>query len=126
MKSLTLDTGALIAFERGSERMRALVEAARFHGGKFVIPSCVVAQAWRNGSRQVRLARLLKSDVVVFEDLDTIRARAVGELCGLRQTSDVVDAFVALVAARHGRIVATSDPDALTHLDRRLVTIPVD
>jgi hypothetical protein len=126
MRALTLDTGALIALDRGSRKMRVLLEEAQSHGGKLVVPTCVLAQAWRDGSSRARLARLLKSEVIVFENLDAIQARAVGELCGLRGTSDIVDAFVVIVASRHGRVVATSDPGDLTHLDRNLVTVPVD
>jgi hypothetical protein len=126
VKTLTLDTGALIAFDRGGTSMTALVRTALARGGRLVVPSCVIAQAWRDGSRQTRLSRLLKSEVIAFEDLNTARAKAVGELCGRRETSDITDAFVAIIAARHGGFVATSDPDDLLHLNPALVTIAIN
>ena len=44
-------------------------------------------------------------------------AAAAGELCGRASTDDVVDAAVALVAARPGVThVYTSDPEDLRHL----------
>ena len=124
--SLTLDTGALVAFERGSPRMRALVDEARRRHALLVIPICVVAQAWRDGATQTRLASLLKSDLVRFAGLDLATAKAAGELCGRRATADVVDALVVLVARRHGRVVATSDPGDLRRLDPELRVVAVD
>ncbi len=126
MSDLTLDAGALIAFDCGSHRMIALVKAARERGVRLIVPTCALAQAWRDGATQARLARLLKSDLIVFEPLDPPRARAVGEICGRSGTSDIADASVVLAAARHGGFVATSDAGDLTRIDRRLVTIPVD
>ena len=90
------------------------------------MPACALAQAWRDGSRQAELARLLKATDVVVENLDEPSARAVGELCARRATSDIADAFVAIVAAKYGGAVATGDPDDLLHLSPGLVTISVD
>jgi hypothetical protein len=67
----------------------------------------VVAQVWRDGARQVRLARALPMIDVVVMDLDG--ARAAGELLKAAGSSDVADSAVAL-AARPGDQVLTSDP----------------
>jgi predicted nucleic acid-binding protein len=112
-----LDTGALIAFERNDRRAVTIVRRALEHGDDLVVPAGVVAQAWRNGRRQVRLARLLGSPVCSVEPLDDSGARAVGQLLGVAETSDVVDASVAVIARRRRLGVITSD---LRHLDPTL------
>ena len=125
LKKLTLDTGALIAFDRGDRRMRALLEDLRSQGGRVVVPTCALAEVWRDGASQAELAKLVNSDFAIIEDLDGPRAKAVGELCGLRDSSDIVDAFVVLTAMRYGRMVVTGDADDLSHIDRGLEIVPV-
>ncbi len=120
MSGLTLDAGALIAFERADRRMVAIVKEALAHGATLAVPAGVVAQVWRDGRRQARLARLLGTAVVAIEGLDDRRARAVGQLLGARGASDVVDASVVLCARRRGHGVVTSDPDDLARLDPEL------
>ena len=116
MRGFTLDTGALIALERKDERMKALLARVLAHPETVVhIPAGVVAQAFRDGSKQVRLARLLKEARVV--GLDEDMARAVGVLLGLRGTDDVVDASVVVCARRYGQPVVTGDPEDLRRLD---------
>lgn len=121
----TLDAGALIAFERGDRAMLALVVVARQEKLRFVVPSPVVAQVWRDGKKQVRLARLLASELLEVEPLTDQRARAAGQLCGVTGTRDVVDAAVALCARARGGRVITSDPDDLLRLDPSLHVIRV-
>lgn len=122
-QGLTLDTGALIALERGDVRIRALLRAAALRKAQIVIPSGVVAQAWRGGPRQARIARLLDAQDTEVMVLDHMLARAVGALCGRTGTRDVVDAQVALVARERGHAVVTTDPDDLHHLDPTLTLI---
>ncbi|HWL45397.1 MAG TPA: PIN domain-containing protein [Ilumatobacter sp.] len=110
--NLCLDTGALIAIERGDGRVRAAIDAARRDGHEVYVPAGAIAQAWRGGSgRQVELARFLKRGQHHEVDLDAGSARAVGELCSRVGVADVVDAHVALVARLHDARVVTSDPD---------------
>jgi hypothetical protein len=124
-KGLTLDAGALIEVDRGGEPIRALLARALDRQISIIVPSGALAQAWRDGSRQERLARLLKSKLVRVEDLTRARAQAVGVLCGLRGTEDVVDTFVALIARQFGGTVITSDPDDLRKVDPSLDIISV-
>ena len=44
---ITLDTGALIALDRGDKRLIALLERALAQHLTFRVPSGVVGQAWR-------------------------------------------------------------------------------
>ena len=125
MSGLTLDAGALIAFERGDRRVLAIVLRALESKSALAIPAAVVGQVWRDGSRQVRLVRLLASDAVEVEALDDERARAAGQLCGVSGTSDVVDASVVLCARRRGHGVVTSDPEDIARLDRSVRVVGV-
>ena len=122
---LTLDTGALVAFERGDRGVVVLLTRALQHELELAVPAGVVAQVWRDGRRQARLPRLLGSRHVTVETLDDRRAREAGQLCGAKGTRDVVDASVVLCARRRRHRVLTSDPDNLAHLDPALTLIPV-
>lgn len=118
--SLTLDAGALIAFERGDRAVVAIVARALQRKQVLAVPAGVIGQVWRDGRRQASLARLLASDLVEIEPLDDARARAAGQLCGATRTSDVIDASVVLCARARDHGVLTSDPDDLTRLDGTL------
>ncbi|MGH3851464.1 MAG: hypothetical protein ACRDRT_17525, partial [Pseudonocardiaceae bacterium] len=98
MAGVTLDTGALIAIERGSPRMQALLDEAWASASTIVVPAGVVAQAWRGQAKQARLALFLRQAVTEIAVLDEASARAVGVLCGRAGTSDIVDASVVLCA----------------------------
>lgn len=114
---ITLDAGALIAFDRGDRRAVGLVRRARDRGEKLAAPAGAVGQVWRDGRRQANLARLLASDTCEVVPLDDLAARAAGQLCGVAGTDDVIDASVVLCARSRQHRVATSDPDDLRQLD---------
>ena len=59
MASLTLDSGALIAYERGDAGVRARLERARELGVVPIVSTAAVAEVWRS-STQVRLTLLLR------------------------------------------------------------------
>jgi predicted nucleic acid-binding protein len=118
---ITFDTGALIAIERRSRRMQALLDEIDKRGYGVAVPAGVVAQAWRGGSRQSRIAALLgdaRTEIVVLDDP---LARAVGLLCGRTGHSDIVDVSVAVCARQRNRHVVTSDPDDLRAVDDSLI-----
>ena len=104
------DTGALIAADRNVwADHRARLEA----GLVPITTAPVIAQASRS-PRQAQLRRFLRGcDVVGFEP---DRAHAVGTLLAKSATFDVVEAHVAVTAARSGATVITSDPDELKSL----------
>jgi hypothetical protein len=109
MSGLTLDAGALIAFDRNDRKVVALIARVLELGQSLAVPAGVVGQVWRDGRRQARLARLLASREVEVEVLDDQRAREAGQLCGVRSTADVIDASVVLCARSRGHRIATSD-----------------
>lgn len=116
-RPVVLDTAALIQVDRGDRRMLGLLRTIREHGSLIVIPAGVLAEAWRDGTRQARLATLVRApqtDVVV---LDEPMAKAAGALCGRTRTSGVVDATVVIAARMAGATVVTSDAEDLRRLD---------
>ena len=124
-KGLTLDTGALLALERGDSRVRALLRRALETDLPLSVPAGVVAQAWRGGPRQARVARLLSDPRVQVMPLDEMTARAVGLLCGRSGHRDIVDVHVVLAAQEQGHTVVTSDPAALSTVHPGLPLIEV-
>jgi hypothetical protein len=112
-----LDTGALIAFERNDRRVRTLVELALATRAALHAPAGVIAQVWRDGRTQARIARLLGSGALNITALDADEARAVGGLCRQTGASDIVDVSDVLLARRHSAQVVTSDPDDLRRID---------
>jgi predicted nucleic acid-binding protein len=122
---ITLDTGALIALDRGDKRMIALLHQALARRCVFRVPSGAVAQAWRDGRVQVTLARFLRCEQVEIIPLDEQLARSCGELCGVAKTSDVIDAAVVILARERRDPIVTSDPHDLRRLDPGAAIIPV-
>jgi hypothetical protein len=125
MAGLTMDVGALLAFERNDRRVVALLARVIANGGSIAVPAGVVGQVWRDGRRQARLARLLSADELTVEPLDDHRARSAGQLCGVTGTADVIDASVALCARAREHSIATSDPDDMRRLAPSTNIIPV-
>ena len=110
---LTLDSGALIAAEKGTRKIWAICKEALARDATVTVPAAVLAQAWR-GDTPVQIVRLLQGCDV--EILDEPRARAVGRLLTRSRTPDVVDAAVVVGAVARGDAVVTSDPDDIGRL----------
>ena len=81
------------------------------------MPAGVVGQAWRDGRVQVALARFLRSEEVTIVPLDDQLARSCGELCAARNSSDVIDASVVILARERRDLIVTNDPNGLRRLD---------
>lgn len=108
MAGVTYDTGARAAGDRGDRRMWALHLGFVAEGVVPVVPAPVVAEAWRGGSGQVNLARMLAGCDV--EAMNAGQARRVGELAGRSGLDDVVDVTVVEGALRRGGdVVVTSN-----------------
>jgi predicted nucleic acid-binding protein len=122
---LTLDAGALIAFERGDRRVLALLERAREHGAELLIPAVVLAQVLRVPARQVALMRLVRQPRTNTVALDRAEASFVGQLLGSSSTSDIADAHVVVCARRARHAVVTSDAGDLRRLDPDLALVEV-
>lgn len=120
MTGATLDTGALIALESGSTRMAVLVEEALAARAELAIPAGVLAQAWRGGGRQARIARLLRASNTSVVSLDASLALRVGARCAAACTADIVDVSVAICANDRGHPVITTDPADIAAIDPAL------
>ena len=116
MSDAVLDTGALIAIERGDRAVAVLVAEARRTRSTLTVPAGCVAQAWRDPRRQARLAAFLRLPEVDVAAMDAAEARRVGLLLASSGTSDIVDAHVAVCALRRGTTVVTSDPNDIERL----------
>ncbi|MDQ0992657.1 PIN domain-containing protein [Streptomyces sp. V3I7] len=110
------DTGMLIALAEKKPGQSVVRHREFGRKGLPVVPAPVVAQAWRGGASQARLARALKECAVVCCYTER-EWRRVGELIGraelpAKKRPDPVDGLVALTALQIGAaLVATSDPD---------------
>jgi predicted nucleic acid-binding protein len=111
MGGLTLDSGALIAFERADRGVMTHLKEAWRRGTDLTVPAVVVAEVWRGGRRSARVAQLLAACVV--EPVGESEARAAGEALQKLPRAAVVDALVMASASRRGDAVLTSDPDDL-------------
>jgi hypothetical protein len=107
MDGITYDTGALVAAERNNRQMWAL------HAGYLAeeviptVPAPVLAEAWRGGSRQASLSRLLR--MCDTEPMSQDLARNAGVLAGKSEHDDIVDVAVVEGALRRRDAVVTSN-----------------
>ena len=122
---LTLDSGALIAAEKGDRRFWTLWKEALARGAAVTVPAAVVAQVWRGNN--VIVARILQGCEV--EELSEALAKRVGRLLATSRTSDVIDAcVVASAALRHDAIVTSDRRDIarlVDALDQRLTIVAI-
>jgi len=121
--TLVLDAAALIAVDKAHRPTLLALEAARRRNRELVVPAAVVAQAWRGGARQARLARFLSARGVEVEALTEAGAKAAGVLCGHAGTADIVDASVVVTARRLRAIVVSSDRADLEALDPNIAIL---
>ena len=77
-RTIVFDTGALIAGDRNGPKIRAMMRAARDERATILVPAGCLTEAWRDGSSQANLARLMKG-VRSMPALDTIAAVRAGD-----------------------------------------------
>lgn len=111
--SIVLDAGALIAIDRRDRAVGAMLRVAQQKKLAIRSSAGVVAQVWRDGSRQVNLARVLFG--VDVASLDLSAAKRIGPLLGTTGTSDVIDGHVAQLVESGDRLL-TSDPQDMRRL----------
>jgi hypothetical protein len=109
---VVVDAGGLIAAERDNPHLTEF--RRQYLAVTWIVPTCVVAQVWRDG-RQAQLARFLKTCDIVGVRHDA--GKRLGRLLGTSDTYDVVDATVVdLAREREAGIIVTSDPGDMTKL----------
>lgn len=118
---ITLDTGALIALERGVKRMRIQVRMAHETGTRITVPAAVLIEWWRAGFGR-RHEDLLAP---MYVEATTARiAKAAGAALTTIDAS-VVDAAVMASAALRGDAVFTSDLEDLTRLQAHFPSVRI-
>lgn len=125
MSGLTLDAGALIAYGRDDRLVGLLLKRIWEKGDTVYVPAGVVGRVWRDGRRQVWLARLLNRREVDVVHLDALGAKASGEICARAGTADVIDASVIVCAAQRGTPVVTGDLEDLRRLGPAIPLIAI-
>ena len=115
---MILDAGFLISVDRNERAAQEFLTAVQRQNTLLHTTDPVVAQVWRNGARQARLAKFLAATRIhPFDD-----GREVGELLARSRTSDVVDAQLVILALRISDSILTADTEDLTVLISALPT----
>jgi hypothetical protein len=112
VRRFVYDAGALIAAERQDQQVWRIHRRALADGLRPIVPATVLAQVRR--TIRPELDRLLSGCRIA--PLDEPTARSVGDLLGLAQRSDVVDAHVVVCCLSEGAICVTSDWADIKHL----------
>jgi hypothetical protein len=101
-----LDAGAFLAVEKRDRRIRALLRVLQEKEVDLLTSAAVVAQVWRDGRRQARVAQLLGG--VGVRALAPTDDRRTGEVLAQARAGDVVDGHLSL-SVTHGDQLLTSD-----------------
>jgi PIN domain len=113
-RAVVYDTGALLAADRHDDRFQILHTYCLRHEISPIVPAPVLTQAWRGGTRQARLSKVLRGCGV--EPTSEVIARNAGVILGRANATDAVDAIVIATAIAHDALIVTSDPDDISLL----------
>jgi predicted nucleic acid-binding protein len=102
-----LDTGALIAAERGKERAARFLRLAHMGRARLVVPMPVVAEWWRDRT-DVREAILGATSVVASVEAAKAAGMALARLANV-DGKMTIDAIVMATAALLDAVVVTGD-----------------
>ncbi len=115
-RSLIIDAGPLIVDgENLNSRLWALIKRATERGDELHTTHPVLAQVWRQPTRQANLERAVR----YFEIHSLDESMTLGRRLADTGTSDVVDAHLAVVAEGLGTFILTADPDDMSRLNAR-------
>jgi hypothetical protein len=114
-----LDAGAFLAVEKRDRRIRALLRVLQEKEVDLLTSSTVVAQVWRDGRRQARLAQLLGA--VGTRALAPTDDRRTGELLARAKAKDVVDGHLSLCVANGDQVLTSDRADIERLLDARRI-----
>jgi predicted nucleic acid-binding protein len=114
IRRYVFDTGALIAAERGKERVSRFFRLAQVGAARIVVPLPVIAEWWR-GRTDAREEILRATQVIATIEI----AKAAGVALSKEKRIDgklTIDATVMATAAMLDAILVTQDPDDFSHL----------
>lgn len=108
---LVLDTGAIIALERGDPRVRAHLASAARRGYLIVVPVLVVMEALEHTRSSARLNQILATLDVELPLLPGVARQVAGlkARAGVKSDADAVVVLEALAVP--GSAILTGDPD---------------
>lgn len=112
MAGLSFDSGLLIRLDRGDQHAWAWLKRATERGEPPMVSSVAVAESWRDGRTQARLASVLNACDVA--SVDESLAKRAGEALAAVRGAGVADALIAASAARADATLVTDD-----HADMR-------
>ena len=118
MTGITLDTGAIIALEKGKRRILSVVSVALTNDIPIMVPVTALAEFWREPSKAMRV---LLADFTVLP-MTSRDAEALGTVLGRlgrRAGPLFVDASVAVFAAVYAPILYTADPEDMSEICTR-------
>lgn len=116
---MILDAGFLVSVDRGERPAQEFLHAAIQRSTPLRTTQPVVAQVWRNGARQARLARFLAT--ITIHDLDN--GRIVGAILARSGTADVVDAHLVALAVECAEPILTGD---IGDIEILVASLPAD
>ena len=108
MITYVLDTGALVAAERGKERIARFFRLAQIGRAQLVVPLPIVAEWWR-GRTDAREEILAATRVVASVDAAKAAGIALARLRNI-DAGLTIDALVMATAALLDGVVITADP----------------
>lgn len=108
-----LDAGAFVAVDKSDRRLGAMLRVLQQRRIPLRTSSAVVAQVWRDGRKQARLAAVLAG--VDVAPLSPDEDKRTGELLAAARTKDIIDGHL-MLRVEEGDFVLTSDRDDLEHL----------
>jgi predicted nucleic acid-binding protein len=121
MVAFTFDTGALIALERGRQRMVAVFKTARIDRIPVIVPGVCIAEWWR-GRTDIR-EKILAA--VVVQHTDDALVKVAGEALAKLPKATCIDTMAMAVAARYGGAIFTSDIGDLLRLQTAFPSVRV-
>lgn len=113
---MIIDAGPFIVDgEKLNSRLWALMKRAAERGEELHTTHPVLAQVWREPTRQANLARALRH----FDIHPLDESVAIGRRLAETKTSDVVDAHLVIIAESLGTFILTGDPSDMSRLNAR-------
>lgn len=121
MAGLTLDTGALRAWERRRQRALRIIATALRDNMRITVSTAVITEWWR-ARTDVAEGIIAAIDV---EPVDQALARTAGEALAAVPGATAIDAIVMASAARRGDVVYTSDAGDLMKIQKHFPAVRV-
>jgi predicted nucleic acid-binding protein len=127
MARLILDSGAVIGWSRGNQRVRQLVQRAVTDRVLILIPVAVIAETTRGGAHDAPVNRVIKSVDEIVPVTEAIAREAGRLLAAVTLIHATVDALVVATAMRReSTIILTGDVEDIRALAARYRHVRVE